>query len=166
MRLQGAGPAHPDSYRCNREIWRLSWFCMVAYIIALMWCSVVFYLPLPTSLLMCIILVRPNIHTPTIYPLHLVSYPIISILFLLYLVVLSSIHLLTPSAFVPAISWVLWIYTYPISMGIYGLSTISCSTLIYPGTISRPLPGHRGISCIFLILWVLYLVSPVQPRSS
>lgn len=151
MRLQGAGPTHPDSYRCNREIWRLSWFCMVAYIIALMWCSAVL-------INLCAYPSHPGSTHYTyhsIYPLHLVSYPIISILLLLYLVILYFIHLLTPSAFMPTVSCTLWIYTYPISMGIYRLSTISCSTLIYLGTISRIYP----ISCILsrLSWYILYL---------
>lgn len=76
MRLQGAGPAHPDSYRCNREIWRLSWFCMVAYIIALMWCSVVFSTFSPSAMYPS----HPGSTHYTyssVYPLHLVSYPII-----------------------------------------------------------------------------------------
>lgn len=152
MRLQGAGPAHPDSYRCNREIWRLSWFCMVAYIIVLIWCSVVFspspiYPSHPGS----------TYYTyPSVYPLHLVSSIFLSLSLVLYLVVLYlSTHPLTPSAFVPTISCILWIYTYPISMGIYRLSTISCSTLIYLGTVSRIYP----ISCTLSRLsWdILYL---------
>lgn len=122
MRLQGAGPAHPDSYRCNREIWRLSWFCMVAYIIALMWCSVVFYLPLSScasSWFDPIYIHPPSIH----YILYLILLYLSYSYYILLFYLLSTCSPLPPSCpqylgyygYIPTLY--LWVsMDYPLSL--------------------------------------------------
>lgn len=127
-RLQGASPTHPDSYRCNREIWRLSWFCKVVYIIAWRWCSVA-----STSLLIisCIsisswfelLYIHLSISTTSCISFYYYLYHLYYILW--FYIFYSPAHPFRLRAH--NILYPIDIY-YPISMGIYRLPTISRGT--------------------------------------